>query len=299
MGLNEALKRGRKELYVWDHELPALARLPQEEASQFLSVTVCSRERRLPIFPQCVLRLKNLERLVISSHAINAIPEAIQELEHLKVLDLSDNNLTSVSEAVSRLSKLMVLGLKDNALIFLPSALYGLPELQSVTIAGNNDLTLSPLPQEKRMADRMALLFKRQTTEITPQFEAAAGVRAFCNHCAKQCAEFANNHAGSHCREYFCKYAFRDGLFLSETFFENSDGECELLDSRTICTFEEVEAGFRSHLRVNWRGRLQASCTIAYTAPETCEAYEETVPFSEIVQRHASDHWSQFEWLPV
>lgn len=62
-------------------------------------------------FPAVILRLKNLETLMLTSQFLEEIPTEVAQLKNLKVLDLYGNLSTSLPESIGQLEQLEVLSL--------------------------------------------------------------------------------------------------------------------------------------------------------------------------------------------
>jgi hypothetical protein len=67
-------------------------------------------------FPN-VLKLRNLEKLIISGHEISSIPKNVGELKHLKYIDLHDNHIFEIPEFLNYLPKLEYIDLTLNKYI--------------------------------------------------------------------------------------------------------------------------------------------------------------------------------------
>uniref|UniRef100_A0A3Q2YEA9 Leucine rich repeat containing 18 n=1 Tax=Hippocampus comes TaxID=109280 RepID=A0A3Q2YEA9_HIPCM len=106
----------------------------------------------ITIFPQCILKLTNMDELDLSRNQIQKIPEGIGKLSSLKWLDLHSNKLESVPESIGKLVDLTYLNLCNNRLTSsgLPTTLGSLTNLTSLNLGLNKLDALLPtmVPQE-------------------------------------------------------------------------------------------------------------------------------------------------------
>ncbi len=80
------------------------------------SLTINSGMHNLMLenFPTSILKLVNLETLLLTDHHITSIPEAIGDLKHLKVLSFGGCRLSKLPDNIYSLKNLQELILFDN-----------------------------------------------------------------------------------------------------------------------------------------------------------------------------------------
>ncbi|XP_054655212.1 leucine-rich repeat-containing protein 18 [Dunckerocampus dactyliophorus] len=100
----------------------------------------------ITIFPQCLLKLTNMDELDLSRNEIRKLPEGIGKLSSLRWLDLHSNKLESVPESIGQLVGLTYLNLCNNHLTSagLPSTLASLTKLKSLNLGLNKLDALLP-----------------------------------------------------------------------------------------------------------------------------------------------------------
>lgn len=79
-----------------------------------LSINSGMHNMMLENFPKSILKLVNLETLLLTDHHIVSIPESIGELKQLKVLSFGGCRLTKLPNSIYSLSHLQELILFDN-----------------------------------------------------------------------------------------------------------------------------------------------------------------------------------------
>ena len=98
---------------------------------------------KLTEFPDVVLQLTNLKRLLIADNQITVIPEAIGQLSNLRELNLSDNQISVIPEVIGQLSNLTLLDLWNNQIVQIPDAIASLSHLTELNL-GVNQITEIP-----------------------------------------------------------------------------------------------------------------------------------------------------------
>lgn len=75
----------------------------------------------LEIFPEWLVRLKNLTHIVISSNLLNEIPQEIGLLMNLNYLDINENQLMELPSSLFTLVELKYLDVSGNYIGSIPS----------------------------------------------------------------------------------------------------------------------------------------------------------------------------------
>ncbi|MEG4320267.1 MULTISPECIES: COR domain-containing protein [unclassified Microcoleus] len=92
---------------------------------------------KLTEFPDVVLQLTNLKRLLIADNQITVIPDAIGQLSNLRELNLSDNHISVIPDAIGQLSNLTRLDLNSNQITVIPEDLGQLSNLSELSLSSN------------------------------------------------------------------------------------------------------------------------------------------------------------------
>lgn len=101
---------------------------------------------RLTKFPDCLLKLPNVDELDLSRNLIKELPKNIGDLKSLKLLDLHTNKLESVPESIGNMAALTHLNLSNNYITSegLPSTLGSLANLKTLNLGLNKLDSLPP-----------------------------------------------------------------------------------------------------------------------------------------------------------
>lgn len=102
----------------------------------------------LSTFPEPILKLSSLQKLVIYYHKIMGLPEKISNLVSLKELDISGNFIQSLPPSIGMLTSLKRLNLESNDLEILPEEIGCLVNLEKLSV-GNNNLKTLPKSMSK------------------------------------------------------------------------------------------------------------------------------------------------------
>lgn len=70
--------------------------------------------QKLKVFPQDILRLKNLQRLSLKNNFLSSLPTNINELQQLERLNLANNQFKTLPKDLDKLPKLERLNLVGN-----------------------------------------------------------------------------------------------------------------------------------------------------------------------------------------
>ena len=101
------------------------------------------RGQKLKIFPENVLKLKNLQELDLSKNKLTSLPEKIGLLTNLQILNVSVNQIETLPDSIGMLIHLeRIIAFKNN-LIGLPRQIGNLENLEVLDI-WSNDLAIFP-----------------------------------------------------------------------------------------------------------------------------------------------------------
>lgn len=87
-----------------------------EEAVEQVYLKACD----LQIFPQWLIRLRNLTHIVIASNLLTEIPHEIDVLVNLNYLDINDNHIMELPSSLFNLVALQYLDVSKNYIGTLP-----------------------------------------------------------------------------------------------------------------------------------------------------------------------------------
>jgi Leucine-rich repeat (LRR) protein len=102
------------------------------------------RKKKLKIFPQEILTLKNLQELDLGRNKIKEIPAGIGQLTHLELFNVSKNRLDTLPPELGKLVNLKKLVLNQNTIAHLPSEIGNLKKLTVLDLWGNEIQHLPP-----------------------------------------------------------------------------------------------------------------------------------------------------------
>jgi Leucine-rich repeat (LRR) protein len=94
--------------------------------------------------PNSIVKLKNLQCLIIASNRLEVIPSCIYMLNKLECLMLGSNKISRVSDSIALLGNLKRLDLGSNQLDIFPIAITKLNKLRTLWIDNNIFTSLSP-----------------------------------------------------------------------------------------------------------------------------------------------------------
>jgi Leucine-rich repeat (LRR) protein len=94
--------------------------------------------QKLGVFPVDILKLPNLQKLVLYDNQIKEIPAEIRRLKHLKVIDLYNNQIESLPVEIAELDSLVRLDLGWNRFSEIPSVIFKLKTLKELYLYGNS-----------------------------------------------------------------------------------------------------------------------------------------------------------------
>ena len=143
--LSEIIHRAEKEKAVKLDlsELDEISQLPPEIGRvTSLEVLIVAGLRELP---KEIAKLRNLNRLYLSSNYLSELPREIVQLKKLSILDLSFNYLTEFPKEIIQLKNLSILDISSNQLSELPREIGKLRNLSIMDISSNY---LGTLPRE-------------------------------------------------------------------------------------------------------------------------------------------------------
>jgi Leucine-rich repeat (LRR) protein len=112
-------------------------------------------KKQFAVFPEDVLKFKNLEELDLSKNKIKELPAGIGTLTHLKKLNLSMNKLEKLPTEIGNLTNLVYLGLNRNVIEELPSSIGNLENLEVLELWDNE---LSTIPDEISNLKKLKML---------------------------------------------------------------------------------------------------------------------------------------------
>ena len=102
-------------------------------------------KKQYALFPEDILKFKNLEELDLSKNKIKELPAGIGTLTHLKKLNMSMNKLEKLPTEIGNLKDLVYLGLNRNLIEELPPSIGDLENLEVLELWDNE---LSSIPDE-------------------------------------------------------------------------------------------------------------------------------------------------------
>lgn len=111
---------------------------------------VYAEYNELKEFPEAILNMPNIEKLLLGYNHISSIPSTIAQLQQLTLLSLNNNELTELPEVIGSLGNLEVLQVAYNKLTKLPDSLKRLEKLRRLQITGNQ-LTAGEVIRIKKM----------------------------------------------------------------------------------------------------------------------------------------------------
>lgn len=97
---------------------------------------------RLTYLPKEIIRLANLESLILKGNQLTNFPLEICQLKQLKTLNLHDNQITSLPLEIEKISRLNTIIISNNQLTELPKELFQLENLIHLDISDNLLVTL-------------------------------------------------------------------------------------------------------------------------------------------------------------
>eukprot|EP00128_Syssomonas_multiformis_P006255 Colp12_sorted_trinity150504_noHs@22855 len=112
--------------------------------------------QELHTLPEEVLRLVNLEVLILSGNHLSFLPEEISQLTKLRHLDVSDNKLECLPTSLRLLEHLQELNANNNELSYLPEGVEDCKTLEELHLSCNKFTGVVPevlfsLPSLKRL----------------------------------------------------------------------------------------------------------------------------------------------------
>ena len=113
--------------------------------------------QKLKKFPLEILKLTNLQKLILYSNGFSAIPEEIAQLKNLQYIDLYDNHLSDLPQGFTQLQNLEYLDLGDNYFREMPPELFDLPKLKDLYLYGNKLRRLHPALGKLKTLERLRL----------------------------------------------------------------------------------------------------------------------------------------------
>jgi len=114
-----------------------------KEARQTSSPNLDLSHLNLPVVPESLALLTNIEYLDLSHNELTTIPDSLARLTKLETLGLSDNRLAALPESLAQLTNLQSLFLSNNQLSAIPESVARLTNLQLLDLA-NNKLAAIP-----------------------------------------------------------------------------------------------------------------------------------------------------------
>jgi len=114
--------------------------------------------------PSCIKKLKNLEKLDLSSNELIEIPNELGSLTKLKDLNLSYNSLTAVPTSLKNLSKLENLDLSKNLITEVSSDICKLESLKILSLYSNEITKISSCIQNLSKLQELVVNSNKLTT---------------------------------------------------------------------------------------------------------------------------------------
>jgi len=93
--------------------------------------------KNLTTVPQDVLKLKNLNQIILNDNNFTQIPQELATLPNLYEVDITNNNLSAVPEYITSFTPLQRLDLSNNNITTLPD-MQSLKNLNYLILRGNN-----------------------------------------------------------------------------------------------------------------------------------------------------------------
>jgi len=109
----------------------------RENQSHIYELQFGANGSKIPSFPECILKLNNLDELTIFNNVLESIPESIGNLQSLRHLDLSHNKLKSVPKNIGLLKSLEWLDLSSNFITSIPLSIGKLRKIRYLDVRDN------------------------------------------------------------------------------------------------------------------------------------------------------------------
>lgn len=114
-----------------------------EEAKRTRTTSLDLGGLALPIIPDSVAQLANLEELTLGNNEISVIPDSLTQLGNLRVLDFRHNEISAIPDSLARLSNLQEVDFSNNQISTIPVSLSRLANLQGLAF-NNNQISTFP-----------------------------------------------------------------------------------------------------------------------------------------------------------
>ncbi len=115
-------------------------------------------KQKLSKFPMDILKLENLEVLVLAKNKLSKLPPEIVQLKNLRVLDISKNNFEQLPLEVCRIESLVYLELSKNPLLKLPEEIGNLQNLEVLSIWSTD---IGTLPESLKKVKSLKIIDMR------------------------------------------------------------------------------------------------------------------------------------------